>query len=351
MRFLRNAWYVGAWAEQLDGGGLVDRLVIGHPVVLFRGPDGSPVALTDVCPHRFAPLHRGHLRDRAIECAYHGLRFDHTGACVHNPHGSGRIPPRCRTTSYPLVERHTIVWIWMGDRDPDESLIPDYSFLDPTSGLVTSPRGMIVIEANYQLIVDNLLDLSHVSFLHRGILGDPENAAADTEVDQHGNTIYASRLLQDIDPPGLFDMMYRRDGQPVDHWTTMRWDPPSNLRNDAGIHPVGGTRTDGVGIYGAHLLVPETERRTRYYFCAAQQDLCPDLEDPPDEVAARLGELRRFAFEDQDKPMIEAQQRNIDLEPELTATPVALRIDQGALRAQRLLADLIDLEHTSGAAS
>jgi len=351
MTFLRNAWYVAAWAEQLDDGGLVDRLIIGHPVVVYRGPDGAAVALADVCPHRFAPLHRGHLDDGVVECAYHGLRFDHTGACVHNPHGIGRIPPNCRTTSYPVVERDTIVWIWMGDRHPDESLIPDYSFLDPASGLVTGPRGMIVMEADYQLIVDNLLDLSHVSFLHRGILGDPENAAADTHVDQHGTTVYASRLLRNISPPGLFDMMFRRDGQPVDHWTTMRWDPPSNLRNDAGIHPAGATREDGAGIYGAHLLVPETAHRTRYYFCAAQQNLCQDLVDPPDDVASRLGELRRFAFEEQDKPMIEAQQRNIDLEPELTATPVALRVDQGAFRAQRLLTDLIDKEQAAGTVS
>jgi phenylpropionate dioxygenase-like ring-hydroxylating dioxygenase large terminal subunit len=342
--FLRNAWYVAAWSEQLDGGELIDRIVTGHPIVLYRSPDGEAVALADVCPHRFAPLHRGHLHDGVVECAYHGLRFDHTGACVHNPHGSGRIPPNCHASSYPVFERDTIVWIWMGDQEPDESLIPDFSFLGSDAGLVTSPPGMIVMEANYQLIVDNLLDLSHVSFLHRGILGDPENAAAGTDVEQHGNTIYASRLLRDINPPGLFDMMFRRDGQLVDHWTTMRWDPPANLRNDAGIHPVSGTRDDGVGIYGAHLLTPETDHRTRYYFRAAQQDLCRDLDDPPDEVATRLGELRRFAFEDQDKPMIEAQQRNRDLEPELTATPVALRIDQGALRAQRLLADLISRE-------
>ena len=351
MTFLRNAWYVAAWAEQLDDAALVDRVIIGHPVVLFRGTDGAVVALSDVCPHRFAPLHRGRLVDGVVECAYHGLRFDHTGGCVHNPHGGGRIPPNCRTASYPVVERDTIVWIWMGDREPDESRIPDYSFLDPASGLTTSPRGMLVMEAGYQLIVNNLLDLSHVSFLHRGILGNPENAAADTDVSRDDTTVYASRLLHDVSPPGLFDMMFRRDGRPVDHWTTMRWDPPCNLRNDAGVHPVGGAREEGVGIYGAHLLVPESERRTRYYFCAAQQDLCQSLDDLPDDVAARLGELRRFAFEDQDKPMIEAQQRNMDLEPELTAAPVALRVDQGALRAQRLLADLIDQEQGEGTAS
>ncbi len=335
---------MAAWAEQVVDDALVARTIIGHPVVVYRGPDGTPVAMADVCPHRFAPLHRGRLVDGVLECAYHGLRYDRSGACVLNPHGNGRIPAGCRTRTYPVVERDTIVWIWMGDSEPDESLIPDYSFLDPAAGLVTSPRGMIVMEAGYRLIIDNLLDLSHVSFLHRGILGDPDQAGAATEVEQHGHTVYASRFLHDVTPPGLFDMMYRRDGQPVDHWTTMRWDPPSNLRNDAGVCPVDGDRSDGAGIYGAHLLVPENDHRTRYYFCAARQDLCQDLDDPPEDVARQLGELRQFAFEDQDKPMIEAQQRNIVLEPGLTATPVALRIDQGALRAQRLLDDLIVAE-------
>ncbi len=342
MTFLRNAWYVAAWAEQLGGNGPVGRTIIGHPIVLFRDLGGEPVALTDVCPHRFAPLHRGQVHDGTIECAYHGLRYDRTGACVLNPHGSDRIPSKLHATSYPVVERDTIVWIWMGDRQPDESLIPDFSYLDPASGLLTSPRGMITMEANYQLITDNLLDLSHAAFLHQGILGERDHAAiAESSVSQEGNTVYANRVLRDIAPPGLFDMMFRRDGKPVDHWTTMRWDPPALLRNDAGVHPVGGDRDDGTGIYGSHLLTPETEHRTRYYFCAAQQDLCQDLDDPPDDVRDQLGELRRFAFEEQDKPMIEAQQRNIDLEPGLAASPVALRVDQGALRAQKILDQLI----------
>src|SRR5690606_22107250 len=172
MSYLRNAWYVAMWAEDLPSGQLEPRTMLGEPLVLFRHSDGGVRALLDICPHRHAPLHLGSLQaNDTVQCGYHALQFDDRGECVHNPHGSGRIPPGCRVRAYPAVEKHGIVWVWMGEKEADALLIPDYSCLDQGSQ-VASKRDWLTMNANYRLVIDNLLDLSHVPFLHKGLLGN-----------------------------------------------------------------------------------------------------------------------------------------------------------------------------------
>src|SRR5260221_13396041 len=126
MEFLRNAWYVALWSEALKPGELTARTILDERLVFFRRADGSAAALTDRCPHRFAPLHLGHLLpgDR-IRCGYHGLEFDSFGACVRNPHGAGKIPATAQVRTFPVVEKHTAVWVWMGESPADLSTIPD----------------------------------------------------------------------------------------------------------------------------------------------------------------------------------------------------------------------------------
>src|SRR4051812_26504091 len=122
--FLRNAWYMAGWAGELGREPLARRLV-GEAIVLYRKENGDPVALQDRCPHRFAPLSRGKLHQDTIECGYHGLRFDAAGQCVLNPHGNCHIPQGAKVRSYPLVEKNTLAWIWMGTPElADPSLIP-----------------------------------------------------------------------------------------------------------------------------------------------------------------------------------------------------------------------------------
>src|SRR5262245_50628355 len=127
MEFLRNAWYVAAWSDELTRDRLLARTLLEEPVVLFRTATGQPAALFDRCPHRFAPLSRGRLKGDVIECGYHGLCFDRNGTCAHNPHNPGHVPPRAHVRSYALVERQGIVWIWMGEPErADPALVPDF---------------------------------------------------------------------------------------------------------------------------------------------------------------------------------------------------------------------------------
>ena len=120
--YLRNAWYVAAWSDDLADGGVLGRTILKEPVVLYRKADGNVAALQDRCPHRFAPLSMGKvLNGDRIQCPYHGLEFNSSGTCVLNPHGTKNIPPRARVRSYPVTEKHKAIWIWMGEKAPDHS--------------------------------------------------------------------------------------------------------------------------------------------------------------------------------------------------------------------------------------
>ena len=349
MQYLRNTWYVALWGEHL-GDELVTRTILNQPIVFYRTADGKPAALFDRCAHRFAPLHRGkRVGEDRIRCGYHGLEFDRTGACVHNPHGDGKLPP-ASVRAFPVAEKHSIVWIWMGDaRRADPAAIPDFPMLDADAGYQLTKRDWIRMEANYELITDNLLDLSHVSFLHDGILGNEDTIAADIKVQQQGARIVVSRAMSNVRAPGMFDLLYRRDGGQVDMWTDMRWDAPGCMLNDAGVTAPGASRSQGTGIFGTHFLTPETDRTTLYHFCAARQNPLPFPAEIADEIRQKLTDLRRLAFAEQDEPMIRAQQKALEA-ANFELKPTLLQIDAGPVRYKQVLNRLIAREREDAAA-
>ena len=99
-----------------------------------------------------------------IQCPYHGLEYDTSGACVLNPHGNKNIPSRARVKSYPVTEKHKAIWVWMGDKPADHSKVPDFSVMDNVPELHATKLDKIMVKANVELIIDNLLDLSHTSY-------------------------------------------------------------------------------------------------------------------------------------------------------------------------------------------
>lgn len=163
--FIRNCWYVCGRSEDI-GRVLSPMTILGDSVVIFRKADGTPVALEDACPHRKLPLSKGSLRGDTVVCGYHGLTFDGTGACVAAPTQPDAIPRRARVASYPTLERYGFVWIWMGDADRADpaALIDIPHFDDPSWG--RTARGALDIDCHYLWITDNLLDPSHVAWVH-----------------------------------------------------------------------------------------------------------------------------------------------------------------------------------------
>ena len=223
--FLRNYWYVATWARDLGRKPLA-RIMLNEPVVLFRKQDGTPVALEDRCIHRRLPLSMGRLIGDEIQCHYHGLVFDGTGTCVKIP-GQERIPPSARVKSYPVVERNQCVFVWMGDAGaPDTSRLPThFSVLDNegwTTSLVYRP-----VQCNFQLINDNLLDLSHLATVHASTVGTAHVAdLADVEAERDGNHVKVSRWTMDAPAATTYQQFGSYEGN-IDRWQISGILPPS----------------------------------------------------------------------------------------------------------------------------
>lgn len=346
-RFIRNAWYVAMWSADLEPGKMVARTILGEPLVFFRKEDGGVAAITDRCSHRFAPLSIGKLLpgDR-VQCIYHGLEFNASGACVKNPHGNCSIPTAAHLKAYPVVERHTLLWIWMGDRAPDPSKIPDYGCLDNRPAEHITRPGYLVVKASYELVVDNLLDLSHTSYVHAGVLGTSDTVEAEIKVEQNGDTVAVSRPSKNADTPGILKMMSPPGFERGDQWSTISWYPPSYMILEFGVSKPGQPKEQGTGYFALHLLTPETERTTHYHYSAARWNV---LTDPAQNAAIRdkIFEMRTFAFAEQDVPVIEAQQRRMD-EARTPLSPTLLAIDAGPTRYRRVLDRLLG-EDAAGA--
>ena len=334
--FLREAWYAAAWSSEVKRE-LLTRTIIKQPVLLYRREDGIPVAMGNVCPHRFAPLNMGKLIGDQVQCPYHGLEFNSAGRCVHIPHGDGKVPEKMGVPSYPAVERHKMIWVWMGNPDSaDESTIPDFSCHEDSE--LAFVGGVLEVDANYKLITDNLMDLSHAGTVHEGLLSMPSLYTAKLEVVQRGTTVYANKWMPDDEIQPAHAMLWKDHaaGENVDQWTYMRWDAPAHLLLDVGVTKLGAPRTKGIFVYGTDILTPKDESTT-YYFWGVTRSY--NVGDPASDAQWR--EIIKHAFDGQDKPMIEAQQKQLgDLDID-DMNPVMFSADGGSMRARRVLAALI----------
>jgi phenylpropionate dioxygenase-like ring-hydroxylating dioxygenase large terminal subunit len=341
--WMNNAWYVAMYARDLLPGQTAERTMLGQPIVLYRSTEGKVGALQDRCPHRYAPLSRGRVTAAGhLQCGYHGLEFNASGACVRNPHPSGRIPAAAKVRSYQVQERFGAIWVWMGAAEPDMDL-PDLGIFEPDSGYQTVKPDWVRMDAPYDLIVDNLLDFSHVSFLHDGILGNEGMASAEIKTSQDGDAVTVERSMPNVQAPEYFALLYRDDCQPVDIWNIVRWQPPSSLRLEVGVTAAGAPRQSGTGLYAAHMLTPETESSTLFHFLGARWNPMPRSAEDDSRIAARLGELRRLLTAEQDNPMIRAQHQRI-MQSGAPMKPMPLEIDGGVTAWRRVMAKLIARE-------
>lgn len=333
MKWLLNAWYQAAWSQHLEKGVGLRRTICDEPVYLFRGMSGGVSALADRCPHRFAPLSAGRIMGDAAACGYHGLAFDGTGACVTNPHGP--IVERMRVRAYPVVERHEAIWVWLGDvskANPDS--VPNLSFIDDA---VPSARIIhyMTVRANYQLLVDNIMDLSHADYLHPSSLGGMVTQAKATSRVEHGAVI-AEWTALDCPPPPAFRSRVP-PGSNADIWLQVTWRAPGIMVLGTAAHAPGTPRAWQDEGYTLHNVTPESSASSHYFICSTRRY----RQDDP----AFVGILRQtllHAFDTEDKPMIEKQQAEIGAHDLLELDPILLRVDAAAVRVRRQLRKLID---------
>tara|TARA_B100000676_G_scaffold146568_1_gene144878 strand:- start:12109 stop:13125 length:1017 start_codon:yes stop_codon:yes gene_type:complete len=338
MKFVKNAWYVAAESHEVADD-LIGRTICDRSVVLFRDEHGTPAALEDRCCHRHLPLSLGKRVGNVVQCGYHGLEFDRGGNCVSVP-GQSRVPPGAGVRSYPVVERYRYIWIWPGDAhkaDPD--LIPDYHWNDDPDWI--SNTGYFHVEGNHQLLVDNLLDLSHVQFVHASTLGADGVSNAPLDTRREDDKVRIDRWIMDKPPPAMFAGAGNFPGN-VDRWQLISWTAPTHVVIDAGCANSGtgardGNRAEGITVYSNHTITPETEKSCHYFWHHARNFR---LDDP--DLTEFLAKAASTAF-GEDVDILAAQQRSID-SAKAEWRGIDINADAGVLQARRVIDKMLAAE-------
>ncbi len=337
--FLKNCWYVAGWSHEIVENALLARRILGEPLVLFRLENGTVTALVDRCPHRLAPLSKGRLENHHLRCMYHGLLFDGTGRCVEIP-AQDRIGTYLKARSFPVIERDKYVWIWMGDAAlADPSKIPDAHWQDDP-GWRYKPGYIHYPGASFQLVMDNLLDLSHLGFVHENTLG---GGRASGEVRANVETfdwgVRVARKYGNVPVPAFVKAFIAFDGL-CDRWQIYDWRIAGNMFvMSSGVAPAGTGALEGhivpetCVLQSVQSLTPETERSTHYFYMQAHNF---KLDDPT--IAEELHRQLGIAFAE-DKAIIEAQQKVIDEFPNEPFGGIAadFAANQGRALSQRML--------------
>jgi len=347
--FLRNIWYVAGWASQFDASGPAGRTIIDEPIVLYRKRDGKLVALADRCAHRWAPLSFGRVEGDDLRCMYHGLKFAADGRCVQVP-GQDRIAKSLCVRTYPVIEKHRVVWIWMGDPTlADPTLIPDLGLLDQHWQHLYF--GNLDYEANYSLINDNLLDLSHVAFLHEKTIGQSVVPAAEGPLKPYTASGSAAkpvdrgvRVESWVSGPLARTVSLPKKVPDGDLWTRVDFLAPGILiaidqmypygvAEECKSLPPGPERVSLCDSMSIQAVTPMTARKTRYFYSFGLR--ASEVEAGESDA---IWQLAKEAFSE-DLRMIEAVQRTIDTHPRDRMGGIAA--DRGLVLFRNLMKKLI----------
>jgi len=332
----RNGWYVAAFCEDI-GEELISRWILGEPVVLYRKQDGTAVAVGGRCPHRYYPLGESHRIGDTIQCGYHGITFGPDGLCTKVP-SQKAVPGVYKIPSYPLVERGLWAFIWMGDPDhADESLLPsDEDMGFGLEGFVYKPFKTMHIKGRYQLLNDNLLDLTHLGFLHASSIGTEENANTPEEREVGDKMIRSQRWMRGADCPPLMAKGAAYDGR-VDRVSGMTFFAPGfHAGLDDTFAVEGHPSRAGECIASArvfHAVTPATRHETNYFFALGSTH--EHLVDAFKVSLAPVLDEDVFATEEIEKIVRSSE----TLPPELM-----LKSDATAVEGRRILQRMMDRE-------
>ncbi|MDN3522003.1 aromatic ring-hydroxylating dioxygenase subunit alpha [Halomonas ramblicola] len=322
--FPRNCWYVAAWSHELDEGPL-GRTILGEPLVLWCDGQGHPVALADRCCHRGAPLSMGRCVDGRLQCMYHGLKFDQSGHCIEMP-GQDQVPRKARVRAYPLVQRGQWLWVWMGEPErAREADIPHTPWLDAERWPYRP--GYYHYQAPAELINDNLLDFSHLSYVHEGTLGGSEAIAGTRpQVTPLPHGLRIERRVEGV-PPAPNITRFTSVRGTVNRWFSYDFLLPGVLLMEFCTEPTDGG--EPLMQYTCQAVTPETPH-TAHYFFMGTRDFA--LADPAVTEAIYEGLVTAF---EEDRLIIEAQYRALREQGDFA--PVATVADQALIQFRRLV--------------
>ncbi len=339
--FPRNAWYVACTPDELADKPL-GRQVCGERIVFYRGAGDAVAALEDWCPHRGAPLSLGSVRDGKLVCGYHGLEMGCDGKTLAMPGQRVRGFPPIR--AYPVLERHGFVWVWPGDpTHADPMGLPALPWADSPEWAYGG--GLYRIGCDYRLMVDNLMDLTHETYVHATSIGQKEIDEAPCTTRVQGEEVITSRFMHNINAPPFWQMALRMNGlptdQPVDRWQVCHFTPPSQVLIEVGVALAGHGGVEAPAAVKASAIVvdfitPETDTSI-WYFWGLARHFKPH--DPSLTTQIRDGQGRIFA---EDRALLELQQRNLLAHPQREL--LKLNIDTGGVQARRILERLVAAE-------
>ncbi|MGY1742137.1 MULTISPECIES: Rieske 2Fe-2S domain-containing protein [unclassified Blastococcus] len=345
---VRDQWYVAAYGREV-GRELFSRTICGESILFWRTEAGQVTAMSDRCVHRRFPLSEApsHLSGDTVVCGYHGFTYGADGVCVAVP-GQTRVPRTARLRSYPVVEQDSFVWVFIGDPEKAAGTrIPRAPWLDQDGWAVVS--GMEPLAARASLLVDNLMDLSHETYLHGGYIGTPEVAQTPitTEVDDEAGIVHVSRHMADAECPPFYSTSTGLQGR-ISRWQDIEFTPPCLYKLHSRIAPVGsvprddGSDPDAFHVEVVYAITPETEHST-HDFWAVARDFAVDDED----VSAFLAENNRTVVL-QDVVALDTLERVIAGEPD-GYQELSINIDTGGLAARRMIARLAAQADGTGA--
>lgn len=340
--FLKNAWYVAGWSKEY-GQKLVAQRLLNECVVLYRKQDGTPVALENACPHRKLPLSKGSLKNDVIECGYHGLTFDGSGKCVAAPTQPEQIPEKARVRSYPVVDRYRLLWIWMGEpelADPND-IVHIENFDNPNWGCTEG--GTMEMECNYLWICDNLLDPSHVAWVHVSSFAGAGTDDGQLDLHRTESGVTVSRWIYGKLPSPYYSGLVKFEGQ-CDRLQHYELRIPSIAINKSVYTPVGTGGPDRPAVDKTYInvsynfMTPVDDGLTRYFWFQHRNT------DPNDESVSKfMNDGARMAFEEDRAVLTEVHKGMRDRH-----TPnIDLRLDAGAKLFRKQLQQRIDNENSN----
>jgi phenylpropionate dioxygenase-like ring-hydroxylating dioxygenase large terminal subunit len=292
MQVLQNCWYMFAWAAELGPDTSLTRTIAGEAITVSRSGDAHAAVSESVDGRRIA------------------------------------VEPRYRA-----------IWIWLGDTaDGDPSLIPDFSCFDGVKETAFA-CGILPTAANYELLSDNILDLSHADFLHPTTLGGGAMTRSTPKIQRDGASLTVTWDASNDTALPVFDRMLPKPGQPAHVRISVRWHPAAVMLLRAQAAPAGEPLEKWFDVHAAHVMTPKDQFNTHYFYGSTRNYRTDDL-----EFHNFQSRVIRAAFEHEDKPIVEAQQRAMGEAEFFSLKPVLLQIDAGPVQARRMLAQLIAKE-------
>lgn len=346
--FPKNTWYVACTPDEIDSKPL-GRMICGEQIVFYRGDGGKVAALEDFCPHRGAALSLGYVCEGKLVCGYHGLVMGCDGKTVSMP--SQRVGGFPAIKAYPVEERHGFIWVWPGDpAKADPATIHHPHWADNPEWAYGG--GLYHIKCDWRLMVDNLMDLTHETYVHTTSIGQKEIDEAPVSTKTVGEEVITSRFMDNVTAPPFWRANMHAKGldenQPVDRWQICHFTPPSHIMIEVGVAVAGKGGYDAapehrVAATVVDFITPETET-SMWYFWGMARNFRPN--DTNLTAQIREGQGKVFA---EDTAVLEAQQRNLTLYKNRKL--LMLNIDAGGVQSRRIIDKLIAAEQPESSAA